>query len=70
MPVEEITRLAHEHGALVFLDAYQSAGTIPLDVGALDVDFLAAGTVKYLLGSAGAVFLYACVARGRGHPPE
>ncbi len=59
LPVEEITRLAHEHGALVFLDAYQSAGTIPLDVGALDVDFLAAGTVKYLLGSAGLAFLYA-----------
>ncbi len=59
LPVEEITRLAHEHGALVFLDAYQSAGTIPLDISALDVDFLAAGTVKYLLGSAGLAFLYA-----------
>lgn len=59
LPVEEITRLAHERGALVFLDAYQSAGTIPIDVHALDVDFLAAGTVKYLLGSAGLAFLYA-----------
>ncbi len=59
LPVEEITRLAHERGALIFLDAYQSAGTIPLDVRALDVDFLAAGTVKYLLGSAGLAFFYA-----------
>ena len=59
LPVDEITRLARERGALVLLDAYQSAGTIPLDVGALDVDFLAAGTVKYLLGSAGLAFLYA-----------
>jgi selenocysteine lyase/cysteine desulfurase len=59
LPVEEIARLAHERGALVFLDAYQSAGTIPLDIGALDVDFLAAGTVKYLLGSAGLAFFYA-----------
>ncbi len=59
LPVEEITRLAHERGALVLLDAYQSAGTLPLDVSALDVDFLAAGTVKYLLGSAGLAFLYA-----------
>ncbi len=59
LPVEEIARLAHERGALVFLDAYQSAGTIPLDVRALDVDFLAAGTVKYLLGSAGLAFFYA-----------
>jgi selenocysteine lyase/cysteine desulfurase len=59
LPVEEITRLAHERGALVLLDAYQSAGTLPLDVRALDVDFLAAGTVKYLLGSPGLAFLYA-----------
>ena len=59
LPVEEITRLAHERGALVFLDAYQSAGTVPLDVRTLDVDFLAAGTVKYLLGSAGLAFFYA-----------
>ena len=59
LPVEEITRLAHERGALVLLDAYQSAGTLPLDVLNLDVDFLAAGTVKYLLGSPGLAFLYA-----------
>jgi selenocysteine lyase/cysteine desulfurase len=59
LPVAEIARVAHEHGALVLLDAYQSAGTIPLDVRALDVDFLAAGTVKYLLGSAGLAFLFA-----------
>jgi selenocysteine lyase/cysteine desulfurase len=59
LPVEEITRLAHERGALVLLDAYQSAGTVPLDVRALDVDFLAAGTLKYLLSSAGLAFLYA-----------
>ena len=59
LPVEDVTALAHQRGALVLLDAYQSAGTIPLDVAALDVDFLAAGTVKYLLGSAGLAFLYA-----------
>ena len=59
LPVEEVARLARERGALVLLDAYQSAGTLPLDVAALDVDFLAAGTVKYLLGSAGLAFLYA-----------
>jgi selenocysteine lyase/cysteine desulfurase len=57
--VEKVTRLAHERGALVLLDAYQSAGSLPLDVRALDVDFLAAGVLKYLLGSAGLAFLYA-----------
>lgn len=57
--VEKVVRLAHERGALVFLDAYQAAGSIPIDVRELDVDFLAAGVLKYLLGSAGLAFLYA-----------
>jgi selenocysteine lyase/cysteine desulfurase len=56
--VESVVRLAHERGALVLLDAYQSAGSVPLDVRELGVDFLAAGTVKYLLGSAGLAFFY------------
>ncbi len=58
LDVEAVTRLAHERGALVLLDAYQAAGSIPLDVHALGVDFLAAGTLKYLLSSAGLAFLY------------
>jgi selenocysteine lyase/cysteine desulfurase len=56
--VEGVVELAHERGALVLLDSYQAAGAVPIDVRALDVDFLAAGTVKYLLGSAGLAFLY------------
>jgi selenocysteine lyase/cysteine desulfurase len=56
--VEGVAELAHERGALMLLDSYQAAGTIPIDVQALGVDFLAAGTVKYLLGSAGLAFLY------------
>ena len=56
--VGRVVRLAHEHGALVLLDAYQSAGSVPIDVKELGVDFLAAGTVKYLLGSAGLAFFY------------
>ena len=57
--VPEIARIAHERGALVVLDAYQTAGSLPLDVGELGVDFLTAGVLKYLLGSAGLAFLYA-----------
>lgn len=49
---------AHARGCLVFVDAYQSLGTIPLDVQASAVDFLAAGTLKYLCGTAGIAFLY------------
>ena len=56
--VEPVVRLAHERGALVLLDAYQSIGSLPVDVAALDVDFLAAGVLKYLLGSAGLAFFY------------
>jgi selenocysteine lyase/cysteine desulfurase len=55
--VEKVARLAHERGALVLLDAYQTAGSLPLDVRELDVDFLAAGVLKYLLGSAGLAIL-------------
>jgi selenocysteine lyase/cysteine desulfurase len=54
----EVARVAHEQGALVVLDAYQSVGSMPVDVKALDVDFLAAGVLKYLLGSAGLAFFY------------
>jgi selenocysteine lyase/cysteine desulfurase len=57
-PVEEIARIAHERGALLALDAYQAAGSYPLDVRALGVDILAAGVLKYLLASAGLAFMW------------
>ena len=40
-PVEKIVKLAHEKGAVVVVDAAQSAPHMPVDVTALDVDFLA-----------------------------
>jgi selenocysteine lyase/cysteine desulfurase len=58
LPVEEIARIAHERGALVVLDAYQAIGTYPLDVTQLGVDVVAAGVLKYLLGSAGLGFMW------------
>ena len=56
--VRKVVDLAHERGAYVLLDAFQSVGSLPIDVKALDVDFLGAGVLKYLLGSAGLGFLY------------
>ena len=56
--VEAIVAAAHEHGALVVLDAYQSAGAVPLDVTALDIDFAVGGSVKWLCGGPGAAWLY------------
>ena len=47
------SRRAHEVGAHVVLDAYQSAGIVPLDVTALDVDFAVGGSVKWLCGGPG-----------------
>jgi selenocysteine lyase/cysteine desulfurase len=58
LDVAEVARLARERGALCLADSYQAAGAIPLDVRELDVDFLTAGTVKYLLASAGLGFMY------------
>lgn len=56
--VAAIARTAHTHGALVFVDAYQTLGTEPIDVKALEVDALASGCLKYLMGTAGIAFLY------------
>jgi selenocysteine lyase/cysteine desulfurase len=56
--VPKVVKLAHERGALVLLDAFQSIGSLPVDVDDLDVDFLGAGVLKYLLGSAGLGFFY------------
>ncbi len=56
--VRPIVDLAHKNGALVMLDAYQGLGAFPIDVRALDTDFLVGGTLKYLLSSAGTAMLY------------
>jgi selenocysteine lyase/cysteine desulfurase len=56
--VPAITKIAHDNGALVFIDGYQDCGTRPIDVKALDVDFFVTGTLKYLLGPPGLGFLY------------
>lgn len=53
-----ITDRAHEVGAMVVLDAYQSAGTVPFSVKNLNVDFATGGSVKWLCGGPGAGYLY------------
>jgi kynureninase len=56
--VAAVVRRAHEVGALVVADLYQSAGTVPVDVTAWDVDFATGGCVKWLCGGPGAGYLY------------
>jgi selenocysteine lyase/cysteine desulfurase len=58
LDVEAVAALAHERGAPMLLDAYQSVGSLSVDVRAIDCDFLAAGALKYLLASAGLAFFY------------
>jgi len=58
MQAADIARRAREAGAMVILDTYQSAGIVPLDVTALDVDFAVGGCLKWLCGGPGNAFLY------------
>jgi kynureninase len=53
-----IIHRAHEVGAMVLLDTYQSAGTVPFSVKELDTDFATGGSVKWLCGGPGAGYLY------------
>lgn len=56
-PIEKIVSMARKSGAVVVLDAAQSAPHMPIDVQALDVDFLAFSGHK-LLGPMGIGVLY------------
>lgn len=53
-----LSEIAHEHGSYLIVDAIQSAGAIPIDVKRDGVDFLSASCYKWLLGPAGAGYLY------------
>ncbi len=58
LDVEQFVQLAHQRGALAFLDAIQGLGVFPLDVRATGVDFLAADGHKWMLGPEGAGIFY------------
>src|SRR5260370_877294 len=53
-----IIERAHRVGAHVILDVFQAAGSIPLDVPSLGVDFAVGGVLKWLCGGPGVAYLY------------
>jgi len=56
--VRPVVEKAHRVGARVVLDVYQAAGTVPMHLDALAVDFAVGGSVKWLCGGPGAGYLY------------
>lgn len=56
--LKALSEIAHNHGAVLIVDAIQSAGVIPIDVKRDNVDFLTAACYKWLLGPPGAAYLY------------
>jgi L-cysteine/cystine lyase len=58
LPLAEIVSMAHERGAMVLGDGAQAVGAVPVDVGALDIDFYAIPGQKWLCGPEGVGALY------------
>lgn len=58
LDVPAVAEKCRREGALLALDAYQSVGTIPVDVDALGVDVLLGGVLKWLCGGPGGAFLW------------
>lgn len=55
---QAIAEAARRHGALFLVDAYQSAGQVPIDVEELGADALVTGPLKWLLGGPGLAYLF------------
>lgn len=67
MPVGEMARLCRRYGAEIAVDAIQLLGSDAVDVASLGVDYLVAGSHKWLMGPEGCALLY-CAAGSRLEP--
>jgi selenocysteine lyase/cysteine desulfurase len=56
--LKELSRIAHENGALVATDAVQAVGEMPVDMSKVGVDFLATSGYKWLLSPISTGFVY------------
>ena len=57
--LEALGDLVHRAGGWLFVDACQAAGAVPLDIRAMNIDFLAAASHKFLCGTRGMGYLFA-----------
>ncbi len=56
--LDVLAGLCHQHGARLLVDAYHAIGVLPVNVAAMQADFVLGGSYKYLRGGPGAAFLY------------
>ncbi|MFW9906316.1 MAG: aminotransferase class V-fold PLP-dependent enzyme [Candidatus Thorarchaeota archaeon] len=56
--LNELSKICHEKNAHLMVDAIQSLGAIPMDVQKQDIDYMASGGYKWLLGPLGTGFIY------------
>ncbi len=56
--LEELSKIARKHGALLVVDGIQGVGSLKLDVKNTNIDFLAVGGHKWLMGLHGSGFIY------------
>ncbi len=56
--VDRLAGVCHAAGAKLLVDAYHAIGVFPVDVAAMDADFVISASYKYLRGGPGAGFLY------------
>lgn len=68
--LEPIVDAVHAHGSILVIDATQSIGVVPFDVGRIDPDFVACSTYKWLLSPDQAGYLYVAPRRQQGEPIE
>ena len=68
--LDVVAPVVRTHGAALLIDATHSAGVLPLDMRALDPDFLVFPTYKWVLGPYGRAFLYIAKRRQDGVPLE
>ncbi len=68
--LQRVGAALRRHGAALLIDATHAAGVMPLDVQALDPDFVVFPTYKWVLGPYGRAFLYVAKRRQGGEPLE